>query len=139
MLSLAPTGTEVTAAAAAPAQPCPPLADVEVPLLAGPSTTLAAIKAAQHNHAAVLKADALSKPAIPAAMRTIAAQWAAWLKKQHTTGGTNATPDYANPEQMNRYDWYVTSGWTKPYPGDSKIYAPSKVPGVYLASSDTEG
>ena len=113
--------------------------NVPGPLLGGPTTTAAAIKAAQHNHAAVVKADALGKPVIPAAMRTIAAQWAAWLTKQHTTGGTSAVPDYANPEQMNRYDWYVTSNFTKPYPGDSKIYAPSQVPGVYLASSDNEG
>ena len=40
---------------------------------------------------------------------------------------------------MNRYDWYVNSNFTKPYPGDSKIYAPSEVPGVYLASSDNGG
>ncbi len=51
----------------------------------------------------------------------------------------NAVPDYANPEQMNRYDWYVNSNFTKPYPGDSKIYAPDQVPGVYLASADIGG
>ena len=86
-----------------------------------------------------MKADAEGKLAIPAAMRTIASGWAAWLKQQHTTGGTNAIPDYANPEQMNRYDWYANSSFTKPYPGDSKIYAPNQVPGVYLASADNEG
>jgi hypothetical protein len=48
--------------------------NVPGPLLAGPSTSTAAIKAAQHNRAAVAKADALGKPAIPAAMRTIARQ-----------------------------------------------------------------
>jgi hypothetical protein len=40
---------------------------------------------------------------------------------------------------MNRYDWYVTANWSKPYPGDKKIYAPNQVPGVYLASADPEG
>jgi hypothetical protein len=48
-----------------------------------------------------------------------------------------AQPD-ANPEQMNRYVWYQTNGWTKPYPGDSKIYAPNQVPGATLPSSDSE-
>ncbi len=110
--------------------------NVPGPLLAGPTTTAADIHATQKNAASVAKAAAQVPPAIPAAMRTIAAQWAAWLKLQHTAGGTNATPDYANPEQMNRYDWYVSSNFTKPYPGDSKIYAPNKVPGVYLASAD---
>jgi YVTN family beta-propeller protein len=74
--------------------------------------------------------------AVPAAEQQVAAQWATWLKSQHTTGGTNAIPDFAHPEQMNRYVWYQTSGWKKPYPGDSKIYAPNAVPGAPLPSSD---
>jgi YVTN family beta-propeller protein len=74
--------------------------------------------------------------AVPAAEQQVAAQWATWLKSQHTTGGTNAIPDYAHPEQMNRYVWYQTSDWKKPYPGDSKIYAPNQVPGATLPSSD---
>jgi hypothetical protein len=69
-------------------------------------------------------------------MKPLAAQWATWLTHQRTTG-PNAVPDYANPEQMNRYVWYQTSGWTKPYPGDSKIYAPNAVPGAYLPSADS--
>jgi hypothetical protein len=69
-------------------------------------------------------------------MTTVAAQWATWITKQHTTG-PNAVPDYANPEQMNRYVWYQTSDWKKPYPGDSKIYAPSEVPGATLPGFDS--
>ncbi|HEX6454040.1 MAG TPA: bifunctional YncE family protein/alkaline phosphatase family protein [Trebonia sp.] len=74
--------------------------------------------------------------AVPANMTTVAAQWATWITKQHTTG-PNAVPDYANPEQMNRYVWYQTSDWKKPYPGDSKIYAPSEVPGATLPGFDS--
>jgi hypothetical protein len=74
--------------------------------------------------------------AVPANMTTVAAQWATWIKGQRTTG-PNAVPDYANPEQMNRYVWYQTSDWKKPYPGDSKIYAPSEVPGATLPGSDS--
>jgi hypothetical protein len=73
---------------------------------------------------------------VPASMRPLAAQWATWQAHQHTTG-PNAVPDYANPEQMNRYVWYQTKGWAKPYPGDTKIYAPNNVPGAYLPSSDS--
>ena len=113
-------------------------ANVPGPLLTGPATTAADIDAAQRDPAAVKSADALATPAIPAAMSSTAADWADWLKLQRTTG-PNAVPDYANPEQMNRYDWYVNSNFTQPYPGDSKIYAPDQVPGVYLPSSDPEG
>jgi YVTN family beta-propeller protein len=73
---------------------------------------------------------------VPAAEQTVAAQWKQWATHQRFTGPA-ATPDYANPEQMNRFTWYQTSGWTKPYPGDSKIYAPNDVPGAYIPSSDS--
>ncbi len=85
--------------------------------------------------AASRTAAAVPSATVPASMKPLAAQWATWQAQQHTTG-PNAVPDYANPEQMNRYVWYQTSGWTKPYPGDSKIYAPNDVPGAYLPSSD---
>jgi hypothetical protein len=75
---------------------------------------------------------------VPAAEKKVAALWQKWLSQQHLTG-PHAVPDYANPEQMNRYDWYATTGWTKPYPGDPKIYAPNQVPGAYLPASDTSG
>jgi len=76
-------------------------------------------------------------PSVPAAQQGIAAQWAAWAKSQRFTGD-RAVPDYADPEQMNRYTWYRTNGFTKPYPHDPKIYAPAQVPGAYIPSSDTE-
>jgi YVTN family beta-propeller protein len=81
------------------------------------------------------QAKIAASTAVPANMKPVAAQWAQWLTKQRTTG-PNAVPDYANPEQMNRYVWYQTSDWKKPYPGDSKIYAPNQVPGAILPSSD---
>ena len=76
-------------------------------------------------------------PTVPATQQGIAAQWATWAKIQRFTGD-RAVPDYANPEQMNRYTWYRTNGFTKPYPGDTKIYSPTQVPGAYIPSSDTE-
>ena len=85
--------------------------------------------------AGTTEAKIAASTAVPASMKPVAAQWAQWLTKQRTTG-PNAVPDYANPEQMNRYVWYQTSDWKKPYPGDSKIYAPNQVPGAILPSSD---
>jgi len=76
------------------------------------------------------KAEA-KKTAVPANEKATAAAWQAWILHQHTMGN-GAVPDFANPEQMNRYTWYQAHDWKVPYPGDSKIYLPSKVPAAYL-------
>jgi hypothetical protein len=76
------------------------------------------------------------EPTVVADTQATAAAWKAWLSQQKTTGN-GALPDYANPEQMNRYTWYVTHDWKVPYPGDSTIYAPSDVPGAYIPSPDS--
>src|SRR5262249_10275746 len=83
-----------------------------------------------------LNAAETQKVAVPANEQATAAAWKTWIAKQHTTGN-GAVPDYANPEQMNRYTWYQAHDWKVPYPGDSKIYAPSNVPGGYIPSSET--
>jgi Phosphoesterase family len=75
------------------------------------------------------------KTAVPAGEKATAAEWQAWLARQHTTGN-GARPDVAHPEQMNRYTWYQTHEWKVPYPGDSRIYAPSEVPGGEIPNSD---
>jgi YVTN family beta-propeller protein len=73
---------------------------------------------------------------VPAKEKATAAAWRKWLAGQHLTGN-GAIPDYANPEQMNRYTWYTAHGWKVPYPGDRRIYAPAQVPGGYIPSSET--
>jgi hypothetical protein len=78
-----------------------------------------------------------TETAVPADEQATAAAWQTWIGKQRTTGN-GARADYANPEQMNRYTWYETHDWKVPYPGDSKIYAPSQVPGAYIPSPDTD-
>ena len=84
--------------------------------------------------AQTLAAQAQTVP-VPTAQAGVAAQWDRWAKGQHLTGN-GARPDYANPEQMNRYTWYQAHHWTVPYPGDPNIYAPSTVPGADLPSPD---
>jgi YVTN family beta-propeller protein len=76
------------------------------------------------------------RTAVPANEQATAAAWRTWIARQHTTG-VGAFPDWADPEQMNRYTWYQAHDWKVPYPGDSKIYAPAQVPGGYIPSSDT--
>jgi YVTN family beta-propeller protein len=85
--------------------------------------------------AQTLATQETQKNAVPDPEKDIAGQWAAWAQNQHLTGNS-AVPDYANPEQMNRYTWYRSHGWKVPYPGDSTIYSPSQVPGGYLPSAD---
>jgi YVTN family beta-propeller protein len=87
--------------------------------------------------ATALNAAEAKKSAVPANEQATAAAWQAWLANQHTTGN-GAVPDFANPEQMNRYTWYQAHGWTVPYPGDPKIYTPSQVPGAALPSADQQ-
>jgi YVTN family beta-propeller protein len=101
----------------------PPACGVDTPAPAGAAET------------ALIKTEA-QKIAVPADEKATAAAWATWQTKQHTTG-KGAVPDYANPEQMNRYTWYQAHAWKVPYPGDSTIYAPAKVPGAYIPSSET--
>jgi YVTN family beta-propeller protein len=87
--------------------------------------------------ATALNAAETQKTAVPASEQATAAAWQTWLTSQHTTGN-GAVPDFANPEQMNRYTWYQAHGWTVPYPGDTKIYTPAEVPGASLPSPDQE-
>jgi len=82
-----------------------------------------------------LQSAEVQKVAVPSAEQDTARQWQAWRQKQHFSGAS-AVPDYADPEQMNRYTWYQAHEWKVPYPGDSKIYAPADVPGAYVPSCD---
>ena len=79
----------------------------------------------------------LQAPRTPAKYASYAAAWDAWAAKQHFSG-KSPRPDFAHPEQMNRYTWYLTHNWSLPYPGDSRIYMPGDVPGAYLPSGDTD-
>ncbi len=72
-----------------------------------------------------------AKPVIPAALAGIYRQWLAWSAHQRF-GGATPLEDQANPAMLNRLDWYTATGWTKPYPGDSKILGPYQVPGWQL-------
>ena len=85
--------------------------------------------------ARALNREEVRNASVPASERAVAAAWKTWLAGQHLTGN-GAIPDYANPEQMNRYTWYQAHGWKVPYPGDSKIYAPGQVPGGFIPSPD---
>jgi hypothetical protein len=104
---------------------------------APPSTATPASTAIPPSTVTPPPTTATQPPAVPAGEVATAAAWKAWLSRQHTTGN-GAIADYANPEQMNRYTWYQTHDWKVPYPGDPRIYLPSKVPGAFIPSADTD-
>ncbi|MFF4346939.1 alkaline phosphatase family protein [Streptomyces sp. NPDC001530] len=83
-------------------------------------------------------AAAVPSAKVPADKQAVAAKWEDWKSHQRLTG-PNAIPDFANPAQMNHFTWYETHEWTKPYPGEDKIFAPEDVPGAYIPSSESDG
>ncbi|HEU0288332.1 MAG TPA: alkaline phosphatase family protein [Nocardioidaceae bacterium] len=74
---------------------------------------------------------------VPDEYVSYAVAWQKWASKQHLSG-QRPQPDFANPEQMNRFTWYDAHHWDLPYPGDPKIYLPSEVPGAALPGSEVE-
>jgi hypothetical protein len=85
--------------------------------------------------AAKLDEQVAQETTVPSSEKATAAAWQTWIAHQHTTG-KSAIPDYADPEQMNRYTWYTSHDWKTAYPGDRKIYMPSQVPGAYIPGQE---
>ncbi|WP_406636846.1 bifunctional YncE family protein/alkaline phosphatase family protein [Amycolatopsis sp. WGS_07] len=81
---------------------------------------------------------AAASAAVPADKQQLAQQWRQWQSQQRLTG-PNATADYANPAQMDHFTWYQVHGWTQPYPGEDRIFAPDQVPGAFIPSADSDG
>jgi YVTN family beta-propeller protein len=51
---------------------------------------------------------------------------AAWLKKkQQIFAGKLTKPDSEDPDTVNHLNWYQTTGFVRPYPGESKVRPPS--------------
>jgi hypothetical protein len=83
-------------------------------------------------------AAAAPKATVPADQQAVAAQWDTWKSQQRLTG-PDARADFANPAQMNHLSWYEAHDWTKPYPGEDKIFAPADVPGAIIPSAENDG
>ncbi|MGA7379852.1 MAG: hypothetical protein WBX03_03290 [Terriglobales bacterium] len=52
---------------------------------------------------------------------------AAWLqKKAQIFAGKLTKPDSEDPDTVNHLNWYMATGFTRPYPGESKVRPPSE-------------
>jgi len=52
---------------------------------------------------------------------------AAWLKKKaQIFAGKMTKPDSEDPDTVNHLNWYMATGFTRPYPGESKVRPPSE-------------
>jgi YVTN family beta-propeller protein len=50
----------------------------------------------------------------------------AWLKKKaQLFAGKLTKPDAEDPDAVNHLNWYLTTGFTRPYPGESQVRPPS--------------
>src|SRR5215471_874281 len=50
----------------------------------------------------------------------------AWLqKKTEIFAGKLTKPDSEDPDTVNHLNWYLSTGFTRPYPGESKVRPPS--------------
>ena len=57
---------------------------------------------------------------------TAKAMKTAWLKKkQQVFAGKLTRPDAEDPETVNHLNWYMSTGFTRPYPGESKVLPPT--------------
>ena len=64
--------------------------------------------------------DKNDSPAVKALRR-------AWLeKKAQIFAGKLTKPDSEDPDTVNHLNWYLSTGFTKPYPGESKVRPPSE-------------
>src|SRR6202522_908758 len=51
----------------------------------------------------------------------------AWLKKKKQIfAGKLTKPDAEDPDAVNHFNWYMSTGFTRPYPGESKVRPPGE-------------
>jgi len=64
---------------------------------------------------------------------------AAWLKKKHQIfSGKLTKPDSEDPDTVNHLNWYMSTGFVRPYPGESKVRPPSDFKNSAPTTGDTD-
>jgi YVTN family beta-propeller protein len=64
---------------------------------------------------------------------------AAWQeKKAEVFAGKMTKPDAEDPDTVNHYNWYMSTGFTKPYPGEKTVRPPSEFNNPAPAGDDDD-
>jgi YVTN family beta-propeller protein len=64
---------------------------------------------------------------------------AAWLKKKaEIFAGKLTKPDAEDPDTVNHLNWYMSTGFTRPYPGEKTVRPPSKFNNPAPAGEDSD-
>jgi YVTN family beta-propeller protein len=70
---------------------------------------------------------------------TVKALRAAWLrKKKQIFAGKLTKPDSEDPDTVNHLNWYMATGFVRPYPGESKVRPPSDFKNPAPAKADLD-
>jgi YVTN family beta-propeller protein len=75
-----------------------------------------------------VSASAANKPnaASPTSSAAVKTLRVAWLKKkQQIFAGKLTKPDAEDPDTVNHLNWYMSTGFTRPYPGEKTVRPPS--------------
>jgi hypothetical protein len=64
---------------------------------------------------------------------------AAWLqKKAQIFAGKLTRPDSEDPDTVNHLNWYMSTGFTRPYPGEKTVRPPSEFNNPAPAGEDSD-
>jgi YVTN family beta-propeller protein len=71
--------------------------------------------------------------------RSVKALKEAWLqKKAQLFAGKLTKPDSEDPDAVNHFNWYMSTGFKRPYPGESKVRPPSDFNNAAPAKADDD-
>jgi YVTN family beta-propeller protein len=63
----------------------------------------------------------------------------AWMKKKaETFAGKLTRPDSEDPDTVNHFNWYMSTGFTRPYPGEKTVRPPSEFNNPAPAGEDSD-
>jgi hypothetical protein len=86
--------------------------------------------------------DAVPAHPLPREGRSVRALRAGWMKmKSQIFAGKYHTPDSENPTVVNHLNWYEATGFTRPYPGETKVLSASafkKVANIKVDDDDDD-
>ncbi|MBV9301272.1 MAG: bifunctional YncE family protein/alkaline phosphatase family protein [Acidobacteriaceae bacterium] len=81
--------------------------------------------------------SSVAKKTDSAAVKTLRAAWL--QKKAAIFAGKLTKPDSEDPDTVNHLNWYMSTGFTRPYPGETKVRLPSDFNNPAPTKADDDG